>query len=277
MDDGRMELALAREKVGRLADMLRDTCERIEVAGSIRRGKDTVKDAELVAIGRGSDLMDRLDQMVSAGTISKALYGEKGLTRWGAAYRGLVFDGLRVEIFGADGNSWGNQYWLRTGPGDANQFIMKWLIWKRAPLRFQDGHVWSSANWQSVKDGWRAADRVKLALREEADFFAVMGMPEIEPGMRSDAVYRQILSNREHRLPDMRQWFVQDAQDALMPIAPTVGTGQRVVDPLVKAAERDYVAACMRRHEAIFERVARGEALAEWEQRIVENRKGRRP
>lgn len=274
MNDERMELGQAREIVGRLAELLQDTCERIEIAGSIRRGKATVKDAELVAIGRGRELLNRLDQMVSAGTISKALYGEKGLTRWGAAYRGLVFDGLRVEIFGADEHGWGNQYWLRTGPGDANQFIMKWLIWKRAPLRFQDGHVWYSANWQSVKDGWKAADRKKLALREEADFFAVMGMPEIEPGARTDAVYRELLSSRAHRLPDMAQWFVQeDAQGELIGTAPVVAS--RTVDPAVKAAERAYLAECMRRHEAIFERAARGEVLAEWEQRIVNNRKGR--
>ncbi len=63
--------------------------------------------------------------------------------------------------------------------------------------------------------------------------------------------------------------------DGRMELTLAAGTGQRVVDPVVKASERAYVGACMRRHEAIFDRAARGEALAEWEWRIVENRKGR--
>jgi len=43
----------ARAAANKLVALIRDKCERVEVAGSIRRGKAEVKDAELVVIPRG--------------------------------------------------------------------------------------------------------------------------------------------------------------------------------------------------------------------------------
>ena len=266
----RIPLQHARVIVERLAGMIADTCERLEIAGSIRRGRADVKDAEIVAISRGSDLLARLDQMVQDGTIRKALYGEKEQTRWGSSYRGLVFDGLRVEIFTADEHSWGNQFWLRTGPGDANQFVMKWLIWKRAPLRFQGGSVWWSANWMQVPGGWDAADKRRLSLREESDLFAVLGLPEIEPAMRSDVMYEGLLDVQ--KLPvDFSKWYVPELQQGALTL--DAEWQPRAVDPDVKAADRAYNEQLLAKHRQIFERAATGQPLADWERRIVENRR----
>jgi hypothetical protein len=270
MSDERMPLAQAREIVERLVERIAGRCERIEIAGSIRRGRADVKDAEIVVIPT-ADLFADLDEMVAQGAIRKALYGEQGLTRWGTAYRGLVFDGLRVEIFTADVHSWGNQFWLRTGPGDANQFVMKWLIWKRAPLRFQGGHVWHSANWLQAGGVWAADDKRKLSLREEADLFAVLGMPEIEPGLRSDLIYRGVLGRRDHALPtDFGRWAVPEPRQEALPV--WFEWSPEPTAPDVRAAHRAYTEQQMARHRGIFERAAAGLPLADWERRIVANR-----
>lgn len=207
----------ARATVLRLVDTLRPYCERIEVAGSIRRGKAEVKDAEIVAIGT-PELLLALDRLVAEGKASKALYGEAQTTRWGEAYRGLVYDGVRCEVFMTQPEAWGYQYWLRTGPAEANMFVMKWLSTRGrgAPVRFQEGYGWGSNNWRHDGKGWKAADRQRLAIPDEETLFAVLGMPYIEPHERSEARYRWLLDSRTHHWPDFQRFVVKSPAQLLL-------------------------------------------------------------
>lgn len=212
MSETRISLSAAQAIVEELADVLRPACERMEIAGSIRRARPDVKDAEIVAIPKGRDLHDLTDKLVEYGVITKATYGAAGQTRWGDEYRGLLYKGLKVEIFLADADSWGNQFWLRTGPGDANTFVMKYLAWRNAPVRFQEGYVWWSASgWHKVQRGksevWAAADRRKLRLPNEEDLFAVLGMPFIPAPLRTEEKYRLLMGARDHRWPDYRPYL----------------------------------------------------------------------
>ncbi len=223
MSETRISLDAATAIVREIAGRLHPACERIKVAGSIRRERPEVKDAELVAISRGRDLHALTEKLVQYGVIEKALYGATGQTRWGNEYRGLMYKGLKVELFMADADNWGNQYWLRTGPGDANTYVMKWLAWKNAPVRFQDGYVWwSAAGWQKVRRGksevWAANDRQKLRLAEETDVFSALGIPFVPAALRSETQYRVLLNSREQRWPDYRALLAPlPVQQALTP------------------------------------------------------------
>lgn len=235
MDETRISLDAASAIVREVADRLQPACERIKVAGSIRRERPDVKDAELVVISKGRDLHDLTDKLVEYGVIEKALYG--GQARWGSAYRGLVYKGLKIELFMADGDNWGNQYWLRTGPRDANTYVMKYLAWRNAPVRFQEGYVWwSAAGWQKVRQGksevWAAADRQKLRLESEEDLFAVMGMPFIPPQLRSETKYRLLLTARDHRWPDFRTFL------ASAPVQTAFIVSRYAGEPGVTASDR---------------------------------------
>ena len=107
----------AREKVLIIRDMLKDQCDEIVIAGSLRRGKALVGDGEIVALPKyAPNLLARLDRMVAEQLIVKAAYGEKRTTRWGEKYRGFVYQGLRIELFVAEPENWGYILWLRTGP-----------------------------------------------------------------------------------------------------------------------------------------------------------------
>ena len=44
-----MELSKARDIADQVIERLRPHCERVQIAGSIRRGKERVKDIEIVA------------------------------------------------------------------------------------------------------------------------------------------------------------------------------------------------------------------------------------
>lgn len=77
MSDGKKVNAdEAREKVGIIYELLRDQCEQLVIAGSLRRGKALVGDAEIVALPKyAPNLLARLDRMVAEQLIVKAAYG----------------------------------------------------------------------------------------------------------------------------------------------------------------------------------------------------------
>jgi hypothetical protein len=159
-----------------MAGMLKLACDQLYIAGSLRRGKPDVKDAELVAVPKMIDgqnaLWWLLDKLLEEGSIQKAPYGETGTTRWGEKYRGLLYKDLKIEIFSSLPNALGYQYWLRTGPGDSNMLLMKLLKSKAAPFRVEDGQVW----WNDVA----------LNIPDEKAWFKLLGIPLITPGQRTE-------------------------------------------------------------------------------------------
>lgn len=201
-------LAEARGIIDELVDILRPACERIEIAGSVRRGKPEVHDTEVVIIPT-PDLLPLTDDLINYGRAQYALYGEKLSKRWGNNYRGLLFGGIKCELFMTTEESWGYQYWLRTGPGTANTFIMQWLNWSKinAPIRFQGGYGWYAPTWTHNGKGWAAVDKTRLRIASEEDLFAVLGMPFIPPSERTEAIYKKVLGARDHQWPDYAPYF----------------------------------------------------------------------
>ena len=147
------------------------------IAGSIRRGNTTVKDAELVVEPTStSDLLARLDYLVINKTIARAVYPD-GKTRWGSLYRGLDYLELRIEMFLCDRNNRGYIQWLRTGSADANQYM---LVSKRyhPAIRFADGYVWYGESLLSVPT--------------EEILFRLLGIPYVEPAQRTAGTYQRL-------------------------------------------------------------------------------------
>lgn len=274
------ELETARRIVHELADLIRPACERLEVVGSVRRGTPMVKDAEMVAIAK-SDLLKLTDSLVARGLVDKALYPwkERLVTKWGPKFRGMMFHGLRVELFLADEINWGFQKWLRSGPGEANTFIMAHLIYARVPLRFIDGYGWYSPGnlWLKPKDKWVAADQVRLHIPDEDTLFSLLGMPYLPPGERSEAYYKKLIQwNRAHRWPDFNLFVYHPPVPTPLPRLVEAAAGVSTLRQMDRDArwrtELAYHLAHMAKHNAIFERARRSERLLPWEQRIVCNR-----
>jgi len=178
--------AVATELVGLLAD----ACERIEIAGSLRRHKSVVHDIEIVAIPRLAEVTDmwgepvgRLNQLSEC--IDHLRLTRKVLAprpaeihrrdgtvetsqRMGDAYKALVYRGMPVDLFIADPERWGCIFALRTGPGDWNTRLV--TDCKRWFRRVEDGRVLHLGR--------------PVPTPEEADFFRALGVPWIEPPER---------------------------------------------------------------------------------------------
>lgn len=187
-----------------IAKLLKPHCERIQIAGSVRRNKQNPKDVEILVIPKPS-LWPFIDELLAMGHIGKATYGATNSTRWGKLYRGIQYDGMKVEIFTAAPETWGNQLLIRTGPGDANQRLMQ-ILNRHTPIRFKDGAVWYSENWRKEGNGWEADDRQQVPLCEESDVFRLLGMAFVEPEARHERMYDQ-LSKAAHAWPDAREFL----------------------------------------------------------------------
>ena len=138
-------MSLATE---RLAE-LRQFCERIDIAGSLRRHKETVKDIELLYIpkfveappppsAQGELFTEpgppvRIDlchnyltaQLATPGSRWSKRPGENGVTAFGPMNKLMQFRVtddyvVAIDIFTATAANWGRDLWFRTGPKEWN-------------------------------------------------------------------------------------------------------------------------------------------------------------
>lgn len=182
-------LASALPVAEALRALLATACERIEIAGSIRRRKPMVRDIEIVAIPRFADVdglfevaerIDLLDERIrdklATGTIAARqveVHRKDGAVesqeRMGERYKALVFAGLPVDLFMATPDTWGCIFALRTGPGDWNTKLV--TDCQRYYRRVEGGRVVYMGR--------------PVPTPEEADFLAALGQPWVEPWDRS--------------------------------------------------------------------------------------------
>ena len=192
MSRGReLTLSDARAVADRLVRVLAPACDRIEVAGSIRRRKPLVHDIEIVAIphidrdveglwGTETAETDRLELLL-AGLIVEEVLSVRPVethrsdgsitfsTRYGPSYKALAYEGLPVDLFMTDTERWGCIFALRTGPHDWN--IQLVIDCKR--------------HWRAVADGRVLYHNRPLPTPEEQDFFAALGVPWVDPWDRA--------------------------------------------------------------------------------------------
>ncbi len=175
-----MQLSQAQEIAGNLVAIFAPYCERVNIAGSIRREKLEPRDIEIVAIPKmvpqeigmftGVDFPDEPAPTVSAlnivlGDIGKQIKG-------GDRYKQFLLpQDVYLDLFLVlPPAQWGVLFTIRTGPGD----FSKWLVTPKrhggampAHLRVHEGSLWSG--------------REPVPTPEESDYFQALGLPWIEP------------------------------------------------------------------------------------------------
>lgn len=175
-----------------LVQLMEPYCEIVEIAGSIRRGRADVKDIELVLVP-GPQWHAFTDDLLSEGYFKKR-HGWGKKSRFGIH----VESGINVDLFTADRINYGAIKWLRTGPGDANTYIMTWLKRSQAPIRTEGGY-------------WYHHD-YRLRIGSEHALFRLLGFPYIEPEDRSVERYRQAANDPDRQRPDFTLFYVEEAR-----------------------------------------------------------------
>mgnify|MGYP001269011898 CR=1 FL=1 len=180
----KVPLDAARHQAHRLLDLLEPVCERIEIAGSIRRQCLEVGDIELVAIPKSTrdlfgvrkwDTKIIIDRIFEIDKLSFLRGPEEWLfTKRGEWYAQFTIFGMKVDLFMTTPEKWGCIFMIRTGSADFTKKMVKQKVWGGyCPdhLYFKDGRLW---------DGEEALDTP-----EEDDVFRELGMAYVKPENRN--------------------------------------------------------------------------------------------
>ena len=199
----RVALRPAARLADKIAAVLSSACDRIEVAGSIRRDEPEVGDIEIVAIPAtmpgglfGQTSVSRLDpilrDLVAEGRLARGLADGERYKQFQIPAAG----GLRLDLFLVTFETWGVQLAIRTGPAD---FSRELVTERCRGGRLQDGltigrgRVWRTdqvaRGMVDYSDGTGGSlflpmdGAQPLDTPEEADFLALAG-GWIEPAER---------------------------------------------------------------------------------------------
>lgn len=177
-----MSLRQARAVATEMIEALRPYCHRVEVAGSIRRGKAWVNDIEIVAIPKATiepapkdlfgNALGKPKEVRDPGFVmvvdSLAEVIVKGNPQTGRYIQFVTTDGTKVDLFTATPKTWGYIQLIRTGSADFSRAVA---------LR------WSQLGYKGV-DGALTRIGKPIDTPEEADLFALLGMNVPRPHER---------------------------------------------------------------------------------------------
>jgi DNA polymerase (family X) len=180
----RWPAASARKVADELAAELASCCERIEVAGSLRRGKPDVGDIELLYIPKTGQvrvpgelfpkrglLTDELvDQWLAKGIIAKRP-NVNGTTAWGELNKLAVHvaSGIPVDLFATTTERWFVSLVMRTGSAQSNTRLANAAL-KRGMQFHAYGVIQDRSGEQIIPQSEREVfERLGVPYREPAE------------------------------------------------------------------------------------------------------------
>ena len=169
----KMSYNSAKKLAEQIKTVLAPSCQRIEIAGSIRRQKKTVGDIEIICIPKYIE--DMFGQQYHSGltVLDFTLRGlvESGRLQQpekdGGKYKQFgipAIKNLHLDLFITDQACWGVNYAIRTGPAKFSQRLVT-QRWKGGLLP-NTCHVYGSRLWKYSK---------RLKTPEEEDFLKIAG------------------------------------------------------------------------------------------------------
>ena len=149
-----MKLQQAKTIADNFVSEIKEFCERIEIAGSIRRNKPEVNDIDIILIPK---LREHLIQKIRK--VSNVEVQGKKLMR-------AEYSGVQVDIYFATEETWGILLLVRTGSKEHNIKLCQHAINKGMKL--------------SVSNGLMRGNEV-IASETEEDIFKGLGIDYIKP------------------------------------------------------------------------------------------------
>lgn len=168
-----MKLAQATEIAERIKALLGPRCERIEIAGSIRRRKVVVGDIEIVCIPKTfeSGLFMGGDTIVDPEfcALVDRWPAVKGFPT-GKYTQRVLPEGINLDLFIARPENWGLILAIRTGSAEFSRHML--------------ASGWVRAGYCSFCGMIRKGEQA-IPIREERELFDLIGLPWSEPWERN--------------------------------------------------------------------------------------------
>ena len=162
----------ARAIAMRVMEELKPFCERIEIAGSIRREKLLVKDIEIVCIPKkiekNSDFF-RKDKTTDPNFIKAVNKYEKIKGEpFGKYTQRRLPEGINLDLFMANEMNWGLIFAIRTGSAEFSHSLAR--EWARQGYNSNNGILYKGYE--------------PYYIREEMDLFKLLNLKWVSPHMR---------------------------------------------------------------------------------------------
>lgn len=185
-----------------LVDDLSSACDRIQVAGSLRRGAPEVKDIELLVIPKAELIIKNRDlfgEVIAAEYIcplnerlrlmirSQEWTWRKDVetARWGPRYKRLRHkSGICCDLFITDARRWGYQFAIRTGPAMFSKALVTLALRRKYHCTDSLLHQHPKIDDKICPNGETCP--LIIPTPEERDFFEALGLDWIEPADRSE-------------------------------------------------------------------------------------------
>ncbi len=161
-----MEYKRAKEIADSALKELKPYCDRIEIAGSIRRKKAYPNDIEIVCIPQPYDV-DLFESGLA--TVVNKWEKVKGTLPCKYTQRRLM-EGIKLDLFFATKENWGLIFAIRTGSASFSHRLAK---------------KWVSQGYHS-KDGMLSKNGKIFPIREEHELFELLGIDWVEPVDRTE-------------------------------------------------------------------------------------------
>jgi len=171
-----MELTKAKKIAEEVVVLLEGACEKIEIAGSIRRRKPEVGDIEILCVPKFEEGIDLLDAELGGLMIQQIFThrrNRRGSIMYGRENKFLLHkpSGIGVDIFSTTMERWPVAMVVRTGGKETNIEISR-----RAQERGMRFHAYGQ--------GFTQADGTELVCSSEQDVFKAVGLRYLEPWER---------------------------------------------------------------------------------------------
>lgn len=163
-----------RRLADRIVGELAPYCERIEVAGSIRRGLPNVGDIDLVALplpGMRQSLIDRF-----LANTRKISAGQRNISA-------ALANGVEVQLFLAHGEQPGDLFSNPLQPSNWASLLICRTGSREHNIKLVHAAARKGLRW-NPQEGLRTASGNYLDTPEEEDFFATLGIDFIAPAHR---------------------------------------------------------------------------------------------
>ena len=169
-------------------------CQRIEVAGSIRRQCPLVGDIEIVAIAKTIDQGNLLGDLVQVENLlhtyldellEKEAIRHGKYKRWGAKMRTFEFTvpsgDVKVDLFMCLPDTWGSTLLIRTGSDD----FSRWMV-------TQVGKGGALPDGYRHKSNYVFDEQMEpVPMPEEGTFFELCDIPIVPPIFRQDGLWHE--------------------------------------------------------------------------------------
>jgi DNA polymerase (family 10) len=140
-------------------------CERLEVAGSIRRKKPLVHDIDFVALAKNDAEWKKISEKLKRMKAKPGCAGSSIIKAYLPCPNGL----FRVDIYRAKPSTFGVHLLIRTGSAEHNMWLAGYAISKGMRLKYSEG---------LIREG------VPVAGADEIGVFAALGLPCPAPSQR---------------------------------------------------------------------------------------------